>query len=55
MANIIAFTNSFLSYLLLFCICVAVVIIACVIGVKLRKNKDAKMEAENNKQESIQE
>lgn len=42
MANLIAFINSFLSYLLLFGVCVAVVIIACVIGVRLRRNKDAK-------------
>ena len=55
MANIVAFTNSFLSYLLLFGICVAVVIAACIIGVKLRKSKDAKVEAESNKQEDTQE
>ena len=42
MANLIAFINSFLSYLLLFGICVAVVIAACLIGVRLRRNKDAK-------------
>ena len=42
MANLVAFLNSFLSYLLLFGVCVAVVVIACVIGIRLRKNKDAK-------------
>ena len=42
MTNLIAFINSFLSYLLLFGVCVAVVVIACLIGVHLRRNKDAK-------------
>lgn len=45
MANLIAFINSFLSYLLLFGVCVAVVVIACLIGVRLRRNKDAKTAA----------
>ncbi len=43
MNNLILFFNSFLSYLLLFVIMVALVVIACVIGVKLRKSKDAKL------------
>ncbi len=42
MGNLIAFLNSFLSYLLLFVICVAVVIIAIMIGINLRKRKDQK-------------
>lgn len=42
MANLVAFLNSFLSYLLLFAVCVIVVAIAVVIGIKLRKKKDAK-------------
>lgn len=42
MDNLILFLNSFMSYLLLFLICVAVIIIAVLIGIKLRKNKDAK-------------
>lgn len=42
MDNLILFLNSFLSYLLLFVICVAVIIVAVLIGVKLRRNKDAK-------------
>ncbi len=42
MNNLILFLNSFLSYLLLFVLIVALVIIACVIGAKLRKNKDLK-------------
>ena len=42
MDNLVLFLNSFLSYLLLFVICVAVIIVAVLIGVKLRRNKDAK-------------
>lgn len=42
MTNLILFINSFLSYLLLFALIVALVIVACVIGVKWRKSKDAK-------------
>ena len=42
MANLILFVNSFLSYLLLFVLVVALVIVACIIGVKWRKSKDAK-------------
>lgn len=42
MGNLIAFLNSFLSYLLLFVICVAVVIVAVMIGIRLRKRKDQK-------------
>lgn len=47
MSNAILFTNSFLEYLLVFGISVVVVIIACVIGVSLRKSKNAKIEAES--------
>ena len=42
MTNLILFVNSFLSYLLLFLFIIALVIVACVIGVKWRKSKDAK-------------
>ena len=42
MANVILFLNAFLSYLLCFIFIVALVIVACVIGVKWRKSKDAK-------------
>lgn len=42
MTNLILFLNSFLSYLLLFALIVVLVIVACVIGVKWRKSKDAK-------------
>lgn len=42
MTNLILFLNSFLSYLLVAVIIVALVVIACFIGVKWRKSKDAK-------------
>lgn len=56
MSNLIVFLNSFLSYLLLFAICVIVVAAAVKIGITLRKNKDAKealMNAQNT--EALQE
>ncbi|MBD5544907.1 MAG: hypothetical protein HDR01_11895 [Lachnospiraceae bacterium] len=46
MNNLILFFNSFLSYLLLFVIMIALVVAACIIGVKLRKSRDAKLQAE---------
>ena len=42
MTNLILFANAFLSYLLLFVLIIALVIVACIIGVKWRKSKDAK-------------
>lgn len=42
MNNLILFTNSFLSYLLLFVLIVVLCIAAACIGVALRKNKDKK-------------
>ncbi len=42
MTNLILFVNSFLSYLLCFLLIVALVVVACIIGVKWRKSKDAK-------------
>lgn len=42
MTNLILFVNAFLSYLLVFVLIVALVIVACIIGVKWRKSKDAK-------------
>ena len=48
MTNLILFVNAFLSYLLLFVLVVALAIVACIIGVKLRKNKDAKAAAQKD-------
>lgn len=45
MTNLVLFINSFLSYLLLFVLIIALVIVACIIGVKWRKSKDAKAAA----------
>lgn len=42
MANFTLFFNSFLSYLLLFILIVILGVIACFIGIKLRKKKDAR-------------
>ena len=46
MGNLILFLNAFLSYLFVFVLIIEVVIVACIIGVKWRKNKDAKIAAE---------
>lgn len=44
--NAIAFTNSFLEYLVVFGVSVVVVIIACLLGVSMKKRKDARLELE---------
>lgn len=44
MSNVISFVNSFLSYLLLMAIIVIIAGIAIFIGIKCRKNKNAKAE-----------
>lgn len=50
MENLIAFFNMFFSYLLLFGLIVVLAVIACLIGIRLRKRKDRK-EAELTKTE----
>lgn len=42
MGNLILFINSFLSYFIVFVIVVALVIIACILGVKWKKSSDGK-------------
>lgn len=42
MTNVVLFLNSFFSYLLVFAIIVALVIVACILGVKWKKSSDAK-------------
>ena len=42
MTNAVLFLNSFFSYLLVFAIIVALVIVACILGVKWKKSSDAK-------------
>ncbi len=44
MENVILFLNSFLSYLLLMAVIVALAGVAIFIGIKLRKNKDRQLE-----------
>ena len=39
---VISFLNSFISYLLLFAVCVAVVCVAVKLGITMRRNRDAK-------------
>ena len=46
MTTLILFVNAFLSYLLVFVFIIAVVVVACIIGVKWRKSKDAKAAVE---------
>lgn len=46
MANLIAFLNVFCSYLLLFGIIVVLAVAAVFIGIRLRKNKDQKENAQ---------
>lgn len=54
MTNLILFVNSFLSYLLCFLLIVALVIVACIIGVKWRKSKDAKAAAQAAVSDEVQ-
>lgn len=44
--NAVAFTNVFLEYLVVFGVCVVVVLVACFLGVTMRKRKNAKLELE---------
>ncbi len=52
MDNLILFLNSFLSYAVMFLFIVALCIIACFIGVGMRKRKNAAMQAEEGKETS---
>lgn len=44
--NAVAFTNVFLEYLVVFGVSVVVVLVACFLGVTMRKRKNAKLELE---------
>lgn len=46
-----AFFASFLQYLVIFIILVALAVLGCVVGIALRKRKDAKEWKENKKKE----
>ncbi len=43
MDNLTLFLNGFLSYLVVFFVFLATIVIACLIGVALKKSKNAKM------------
>ena len=51
MNNLISFVNSFLSYGLLFLFVIVLALIACFIGISMRKRKNAQIEVveEENK------
>ena len=55
MTNAVLFFNSFLSYLLLFAVIVALVVTAALIGISMRKKKDRKNAAAAAEAESRQE
>ena len=42
MANLVAFVNSFLSYFALFAFIIVLCVVAALVGIKIRKNKDLK-------------
>lgn len=46
MGNLILFVNSFVSYLLLMAVIVIIAGVAVFIGIKMRKSKNSKEEAE---------
>lgn len=47
MTNLILFINSFLSYLLVFVLIIALVAVACILGVKWKKSSDKKQAGGN--------
>lgn len=51
MSSLVAFLNSFLSYLLLFGAFVLIAAVAIFIGITLRKSKNAKVVAEESVEE----
>lgn len=55
MNNFALFFNSFLSYLLLFAVIVAVAGIAMFIGIKMRKKKNAEEQAATSGEDKIEE
>ena len=52
MDNLILFLNAFLSYAFAFIVIVALIVIACFIGINLRKKKNASMKAEEGSKEA---
>ena len=54
MVNLVAFLNSFLSYLLLFLVFVAIGAAAIALGIFLRKRKNAKDNADKTEAEDVE-
>ena len=50
LSNLVLFGLHFLAYAFVFILIVALVVLACFIGIKWRKSKDAKMTAEAGKE-----
>lgn len=48
MNNLILFLNSFLSYLLVFIVFAVLIVVAVLVGIKVRKSKNAKEEIEKS-------
>lgn len=55
MSNLIAFINSFLSYILVFGVILIVGAVALFLGISTRKSKDAKLAAIEGTQENTEE
>lgn len=51
MTNLIAFVNSFLSYILVFAVILVVGAVAMFLGITTRKSKDAKLALEQGNEE----
>lgn len=54
LSNLFLFGLHFLAYAFVFVLIVALVVLACFIGIKWRKSKDAKMAAEAEKESNIE-
>lgn len=52
MNNLILFINSFLSYALLFIVIIALVVIACLIGINMKKRKNASIQSAEKEETS---
>ena len=53
MSNLILFINAFLSYLLVFVVITILIVAAILVGIKMRKNKNAKEALEQADAEAV--
>ncbi len=53
MNNLILFLNSFMSYALAFIFIIALCLIACFIGINMRKRKNAAMQTEEGNETTV--